>query len=97
MLRILIRTASGLLLATLLFCVADYAAWRVRSAHGNGADSVVISRVSVATLKGNKEEYYFDGTDILPCTRSLLPPPTAAGWGTPCWWMRRHRQVVTHY
>ncbi len=95
--RILLRIAGGLLLAAVLFYATDYLAWRVRSAHGHGADSVSVSRVSVATLKGNKEEYYFDGTDVLPCTRSLLPPPTAGGWGTPCWWLRGHRQVVTQY
>ena len=89
--------AGALLLAALLFCAGDYLAWRMRSSHGSGMDSVVVSRVSVATLKGNKEEYYFDGTDVLPCTRSLLPPPVADGWGTPCWWMRRHRQVITRY
>jgi hypothetical protein len=88
---------GGLLVAVLLFYAVDYAAWRVRSTHGNGMDSVVVSRVSVATLKGNKEEYYFDGTDTMPCTRSLLPPPLAIGWGTPCWWLRGHRQVVTRY
>lgn len=95
--RILIRIAGGLLLAALLFYAADYAAWRVRSANGNGMDFITVSRESVATLKGNKEEYYFDGTDVLPCTRSLLPPLTADGWGTPCWWLRKHRQVVTRY
>ena len=85
------------MLAAVLMYAADYATWRVRSAHGTGTDAVIVSRVSIATLKGNKEEYYFDGTDVLPCTRSLLPPPTGDGWGTPCWWMRRHRQVITRY
>ncbi len=88
---------GGLLIVAVLFYAADYATWRVQSAHGKGTDSIVVSRVSVATLKGNKEEYYFDGTDVLPCTRSVLPPPVAGGWGTPCWWLRGHRQVVTRY
>jgi hypothetical protein len=96
-LRILTWSLSSLLLVAVVFYMADYATWRARSGRGEGTDSVVVSRVTVATLKGNKEEYYFDGTDVLPCTRSLLPLPTAGGWGTPCWWLRGHRQVVTRY
>ncbi len=60
-------------------------------------DEVTVSRVSVATLKSSKEEYYFDGTDTLPCTRSLFPLPAAEGWGMPCWWLRRHRNVETRF
>ena len=95
--RVLTWVFGGLLLASMLFYAADYAAWRVRSSHGHGVDAVVVNRVSIASLKGSKEEYYFDGTDVVPCTRSVLPPPVSQGWGTPCWWLRGHRQVVTRY
>ncbi len=64
---------------------------------GTGMASMTVSRVSVAPLKGGKEEYYFDGTDTAPCTVSLLPPLTAQGWGTPCWWLQRHPQTITRY
>ena len=97
MVRILVRMFAGIIVLALLFYAADYGVWRMRLVRGNGTDFVTVSRVSVASLKGNKEEYYFDGRDVLPCTRSLLPPPTADGWGMPCWWMRGHRQVITRY
>ena len=79
------------------FYAGDYTVWRVRMIHGTGTDTVDVSRVSVAPLKGGKEEYYLDGTGTAVCTQSLLPPLTMQGWETPCWWLRRHRQVVTRY
>jgi hypothetical protein len=53
--------------------------------------------VSVATLKRNREEYYFDGDVAMTCSRSLLPMVSAQGRMTPCWYLRRNRTVVTHY
>lgn len=60
-------------------------------------DEVAVSNVTVATLKSSKEEYYFDGSITLACPRSALPILTAQGLMTPCWYLRRHRTVVTHY
>jgi hypothetical protein len=48
-----------------------------------------VSRMVVAPLKGNKEEYYYDGTATVDCSRSLFPQ---AGSGA-CWWLERHRVV----
>jgi hypothetical protein len=48
-----------------------------------------VSRFVVAPLKGNKEEYYFDGTAMVDCSRSLFPQ---AGSGA-CWWVKRHPVV----
>jgi hypothetical protein len=50
---------------------------------------VVMSRIVVAPLKGNKEEYYPDGTVEVDCSRSLF---RQAGSGA-CWWVERHRVV----
>ncbi|MGI4758627.1 MAG: hypothetical protein ACRYGF_17475 [Janthinobacterium lividum] len=97
MLRIVLRVCGGLLLLSLLVYLVDFAVWHVRLAHGSGTDTVEVSRVSIAALKAGKEEYYFEGMDTQPCTRSLLPPPTASGWGVPCWWLVRHRQMVVRY
>ena len=97
MLRIVIRMFVAVAVLAFAVYAADFAVWRVRVVRGSGMDAVVVSRVSIASLKSSKEEYYFDGTDTMPCTRSLLPPPGAGGWGTPCWWLLRHRQVVTRY
>ena len=95
--RLLLRIISGLLLLPVLFYAADWAVWRTRTARGNGMDQVVVTRVSVATLKRDREEYYFDGDITLACPRSLLPMFTAQGMMTPCWYMRRNRTVVTHF
>jgi hypothetical protein len=94
MLRILFRIIAGLLLGFAVVYAADWIVWRMR---GAGMDEVSISRVSVATLKRDREEYYFDGNITLTCARSLLPPVTPQGWLTPCWYLRRHRTVETHY
>jgi hypothetical protein len=61
--------------------LGDLLVWRV--------GAVVVSRFVVAPLKGNKEEYYYDGTAALDCSRSLFPQ---AGSGA-CWWVERHRVV----
>ena len=97
MVRLLVRCVVVLVGLALVIYIADAVTWRVKLAHGKGTDQVKVTRVSVATLKSSKEEYYFDGVDTMECTRSMLPPPTASGWGTPCWWLRGHHQVVTRY
>ena len=94
MARLLLRIVAGLLLLPVLVYAADWAVWRARS---SSMDEVAVTSMSVATLKSSKEEYYFDGDITLACPRSLLPMPTAQGMMTPCWYLRRHRTVVTHY
>ena len=89
-----LRLLVGLFAFLALGYGSDWAAWQLR---GKVTGLVMVSREVVAPLKGGREEYYFDGTDVLPCTRSMLPPPSGNGWGTPCWWLRGHRQVVTRY
>jgi hypothetical protein len=91
--RIVVRTVQAVIFAALLVYPADWAVWRVRVLFGGGMGTVQVSRVTVAELKGNKEEYYPDGTDTVACSRSLLPQ-TGAG---ACWWMRRHPEIVERY
>jgi hypothetical protein len=97
MARILLRVLGGFFVLVLLLVAADVLLWKHAVSAGNGLDNVVVTRVTVATLKGSKEEYYFDGTSTVQCSRSTLPMPAAAGWYEPCWWQRTHRQVVTRY
>jgi hypothetical protein len=87
--RILARAVVGLLLALAVVYMGDWSVWRVRVARGGGMGTVVVSRFVVAPLKGNKEEYYFDGTAAMDCSRSVFPQ---AGSGA-CWWLERHRVV----
>ena len=87
MVRWMERLALGLMIAFALLAAADWAVWRTR---GSPADSVRVSRVVVAPLKGHREEYYADGTADERCSRSVLP------WGgmRACWWVQRERVVM---
>ncbi|HEY4381024.1 MAG TPA: hypothetical protein VGN01_11815 [Acidobacteriaceae bacterium] len=87
--RILGLTVVGLLGALAVLYVGDWAVWRVRVAKGNGMGTVTVNRVLVTPLKGNKEEYDFDGSADVDCSRSLFPQ---AGSGA-CWWLARHSAV----
>ncbi|HMH11661.1 MAG TPA: hypothetical protein VK578_01010 [Edaphobacter sp.] len=87
--RIAIRVLAGLLIAIVLLYLGDWAVWRVRVGTGGGMGTAQVSRFVVAPLKGNKEEYYFDGMATVDCSRSLFPQ---AGSGA-CWWIERHRVV----
>ena len=87
--RIAIRTLVGLLVTAVLVYLGDWAIWSVRAKMGGGMGTAQVSRFVVAPLKGNKEEYYFDGTVTVECSRSLFPQ---AGSGA-CWWVERHRVV----
>jgi hypothetical protein len=91
--RWLVRTCGAVLAAALLIYPADWALWRVRVALGGGMGSVQVSMLTIAELKGNKEEYYPDGTDTAACSRSLFPQ----GGSSACWWLRRHPEVVEKY
>jgi len=87
------RAALAALGAALLAYPIDWAVWRVRLASGHGMDTVTVNRFTVATLKGDKASYYYDGSETQTCSRSLFPE---AGSGA-CWWLRRHTEVLETY
>jgi hypothetical protein len=93
----MVRLVTGIVLAVVLAYPVDWMVWRVRAAidrSGNGAmGSVEVSRMTVASLKGNKEEYYFDGTETVACSRSVF----AQAGGGACWWVRRHPEIIVRY
>jgi hypothetical protein len=91
--KMLLKAVGVLLLVAALAYPLDWAVWRVRVASGGGMGSVQVDTFTVADLKGGKEDYYPNGTVAMPCTKSLYPQ---AG-NNPCWWVERHREVVTHY
>ncbi len=84
-LRLLRATAVTLILIAALAWPADYAVWILR---GSPMQTLEVTRFVVAPLKGQKEEYYPDGTATSPCSRSLLPQSA-----TPCWYLQNHRVV----
>ncbi|NUQ26986.1 MAG: hypothetical protein HOQ35_00485 [Acidobacteriaceae bacterium] len=79
--------------ATMVLYMGDWAVWRIRVARGGGMDEVQRTEVQVASLKGNKLEYYYGGQWMAACSRSIFPQ---AGEGA-CWWIERHREVIKRY
>ncbi len=91
--KMVLRGIGILLLIAALLYPLDFAVWRARVAAGGGMGSVMVDRYTVADLKGGKEDYFANGTVVMPCTKSIYPQEG----NNPCWWMERHREVVQHY
>jgi hypothetical protein len=87
---ILVRLAGWLLVAAAVAYPVDFAVWRTRVAMGSGMGQVSVSQITAAKLKGNKEEYYWDGNISLDCSRSLFPE----GLYSACWYLRRHSETI---
>jgi hypothetical protein len=82
-LRWIALTLLGVLAVGALIFVGDYVIFFVR---GKPLDTVNVTRYMAAPLKGNKTEFYYEGSGPLSCSRSLFPQ---SGW-QPCWYLRRH-------
>jgi hypothetical protein len=87
--RILGLSVVGILGTLSVLYVGDWAVWRVRVARGGGMGKVTVNTILVTPLKGNKEEYDWDGSSDVDCSRSLFPQ---AGSGA-CWWLARHNAI----
>jgi hypothetical protein len=87
--RIVGGVLVGLVLAAAAVYLGDWGVWRVRVARGGGMGKATVSRFVVAPLKGNKEEYYYQGTAEVDCSQSLF---AQAGSGA-CWWLKRNSTV----
>ena len=72
--RVILRTLRqvliGVVAAAVLIYIGDVALFFLR---GKPHDQVVVSRYLAAPLRGNKTEYYFEGTGPMDCARSLFP------------------------
>jgi hypothetical protein len=88
--RILARAARWLLVVAGAIWASDWILWQGRAIAGGGYGIVSVDRFVVASLKGNKEEYYPDGRVEVRCTRSLLPEGLPQPGGKPCWWVERN-------
>jgi hypothetical protein len=91
--KMLVRALLGLSIVAAVLYVADFAVWRTRVAAGGGMDQVQVDLFTVAELKGGKEDYYPQGTALVPCSRTIYPQ----GGNNPCWWQRRHLEKITRY
>lgn len=90
--RFLGRTVVGLIGMLAVLYVGDWAVWRTRVAMGGGMGAVSVSTMTEVPLKNGKEEYFWDGTVDVDCSRSIFPQ---AGSGA-CWWLMRHSIVYEH-
>jgi hypothetical protein len=89
----IVRSIVALFAVALLIYPADWVVWKTQTLFGGGVGSVDVTHLTVAELKGNKEEYYPDGVETVACSRSLFPQ----GGNSACWWLRRHPQVMERY
>jgi hypothetical protein len=86
----LMKILVTLVMAPVLLYLGDWGVWSARSSGGGAMGSVAVSQSTVASLKGNKVEYYQEGSLQTPCSQSLFPQ----GAFSACWWLRRHARVV---
>jgi hypothetical protein len=82
----IIRSAQILVASVLLVYAIDWATLHARIARGTAFRTIQVHQLLATPLKGNKEEYDFEGDADATCSRSLFPQ---AG-NSPCWWLSRH-------
>lgn len=95
--RIVGKAARYVFIGAAIVYAADWSVFELRMARGTALGRVTVEHYLRTTLKGNKEEYDFLGSEEESCSRSLLPQYAASDWNPPCWWLARHRmrwQVV---
>lgn len=82
------RIALALVSAFVLLYGGDWAVYKVR---GSPQGSVTVSRTLVVPLKGNKQEYDYQGTSDVPCSVSLFSQDGESA----CWQLRRNQNQNT--
>lgn len=87
-----IRSPVWFLLAVVAVYLADRAVLEIRFAHGTGLSTVSVEQYLKTSLKGQKSEFYFQGTVSEKCAHSLFPQRVASRWTPPCWWLAHHPQ-----
>jgi hypothetical protein len=82
----MVRGLQFLLVALVLLYVADWAFLRARISRGTAFQTVQVHQFIATPLKGQKEEFDYDGDVAAMCSRAIFPQ---AG-NPPCWWLKRH-------
>lgn len=80
--RWLLRIALALIVAFVALYTGDWAFFALR---GSPVDKVTVNRYLTVPLKGNKQEFDYQGTVDVPCAVALFPQ----GGQSPCWQVRR--------
>jgi hypothetical protein len=78
-----LRVAIGLVVAFIAFYCGDWAVFKLR---GSPHASVTVNQYLTVPLKGNKQEYDYQGSMDVPCSISLF----SQGGQSPCWQLRRN-------
>jgi hypothetical protein len=87
MMRWLTRWLKRVIVVLAAVFVATYAGdWAVYKLRGSPHAKVTVNRYVTIPLKGNKQEFDYQGSIDAPCSVSLFPQ---AGL-TPCWQLRRN-------
>jgi hypothetical protein len=81
-----------LILAVAVLDALDFIVFEVRLSRGGGLSTVSVEQYLRTSLKGQKSEFYFQGTKSVDCPQSLFPQRVASQWTPPCWWLERHPQ-----
>jgi len=81
--RWLLRILISFAIVTLAAFVLDFAVYKLL---GSPQSQVSVNRFLSVPLKGQKTEYDFLGTAIVPCVISLFPHAGEA----PCWYLQLH-------
>jgi len=87
--RWVIRVGIGIVVA---FIVAYFGDWAVFKLRGSPQASVTVNQYLNVPLKGNKQEYDYQGTQDVPCSVSLF----SQGGQSPCWQLRRNKNQWTN-
>ena len=88
-----VRSLAAAVAAVVLIWPLDWLVWQARVTAGGGMGSGGGSRFTGAELRGNKEDYYFEGSGPVDCSESLF---AHAGEGA-CWRLRKKPEVIVRY
>jgi hypothetical protein len=87
MMRWLVRWLQRGIVALVAVFVATYAGdWAIYKLRGSPHGKVTVNRYVTIPIKGNKQEFDYQGSIDVPCSVSLFPQ---AGQN-PCWQLRRN-------
>ncbi|WP_263382109.1 hypothetical protein [Granulicella arctica] len=84
--RLVLRGVLVLAVVLAFLYAGDWVVLHQRISHGTAFRTIPVHQFLATPLKGQKEEYDYDGDLPVTCSRSLFPQ---AG-NLPCWWLSRH-------
>ncbi len=90
MLSVLRRVVLAVLILSAAGYLGDWAVYRMR---GSPNAKVTVSHFISASLKNNKQEIDYLGSEDVLCSITIFPQDGR----TPCWYLRRHTNQVTAY